>query len=58
MIMKKRVVRSWSFSGLATMVSITLIYYIDFYSFFNHPEKDWKTLLSLSYTPTRQLTLF
>lgn len=58
MIMKKRLVRSWSFSGLATMVRITLMYYVDFYSLFNHPEKDWKTLLSLSHTPTSQLTLF
>jgi len=25
---------------LATMVRITLMYYVDFYSLFNHPEKD------------------
>lgn len=58
MIMKRRLVRSWSFSGLATMVRITLVYYVDFYSLFNHPEKDWETLLNLSHTTSGQLTLF
>ena len=45
MVMKKGLTRSWSFSGLATMVRITLMYYADFYSLFNHPEKDWETSL-------------
>ncbi len=31
--------RQWSFSGLATMVRITLMYYVDFHSLFNNPEK-------------------
>lgn len=39
MVMKKKLTRSWSFSGLATMMRITLMYYVDFYSLFNHPEK-------------------
>lgn len=46
MIMKKKLIRSWSFSGLATMIWITFMYYVDFYSLFNHPEKDWETLLN------------
>ena len=37
--------RQWSFSGLATMVRITLIYYVDFYSLLNNPEKDWERML-------------
>ena len=45
MIMQKGLTRSWSFSGLATMVRITLMYYVDFYSLFNHPEKDWEASL-------------
>lgn len=45
MVMQKRLTRSWSFSGLATMVRITLMYYVDFYSLFNHPEKDWEASL-------------
>ena len=45
MVMQKGLTRQWSFSGLATMVRITLIYYVDFYSLFNNPEKDWEILL-------------
>ena len=41
----ERLKRKWSFSGLATMVRITLMYYVDFYSLFNNPEKDWEILL-------------
>ena len=33
---------SWSFSGLATVVRIALMYYIDINSFLNNPEKDWE----------------
>lgn len=44
-ILKKGLTRKWSFSGLATMVRITLMYYVDFYSLFNHPEKDWEACL-------------
>lgn len=37
--------RGWSFLGLATMIRINLMYYVDFYSLFNHPEKDWENIL-------------
>lgn len=46
MVMQKRLTRRWSFSGLATMVRITLMYYVDFCSLFNNPEKDWEIILS------------
>ncbi len=46
MVMQKGLKRRWSFSGLATMVRITLMYYVDFYSLFNNPEKEWKIILS------------
>ena len=46
MVMRKGLTRKWSFSGLATMVRITLMYYVDFYSLFNNPEKDWEIILS------------
>jgi len=45
MIMQKGLTRSWSFSGLATMLRINLMYYVDFYSLFNSPEKDWENIL-------------
>ncbi len=41
MVLQKGLKRQWNFSGLATMVRITLMYYVDFYSLFNNPEKDW-----------------
>ena len=46
MVMQKGLTRKWSFSGLATMVRITLMYYVDFRSLFNNPEKDWENILS------------
>ena len=42
MVMKSGLTRSWSVSGLATMVRIALMYYVNFYSLFNSPEKDWE----------------
>ena len=58
MVMKKGLTRSWSFSGLATMMRITLMYYVDFYSLFNHLEKDWETLLDVRVKEDYQLSLF
>lgn len=58
MIMQKRLERPWNFSGLATMVRITLMYYVDFYSLFNNPEKDWENMVILDENPPPQLTLF
>lgn len=46
MVMQKGLTRKWSFSGLTTMVRITLMYYADFYSLFNNPEKEWEIILS------------
>ena len=47
MVMKKGLTRSWSFSGL-----------VDFYSLFNHPEKDWETLLDVNQKEDCQLSIF
>ena len=58
MIMQKRLTRSWSFSGLASLVRIVLMYYVDFYSLFNNPEKDWENMRILDENPPPQLTLF
>ena len=41
-LLQKGVSHSWSFSGLATIVRIMLMYYIDIYGFLEHPEKDWE----------------
>jgi hypothetical protein len=45
-LLQKGVSRSWSFSGLATMVRIMLMYYIDVNGFLEHPEKDWEESLA------------
>lgn len=45
MIIQKRIKRSWSFSGLATMVRIMLMYYVNCYTFLEEPEKDWAKML-------------
>lgn len=58
MVMQKNLTRSWSFSGLATMVRITLMYYVDFYSLFNHPEKDWEAYLKEASDSPPEPTLF
>ena len=58
MVMQKRLTRRWSFSGLATMMRITLMYYVDFYSLFNNPEKDWERMLNSIDKPPPEPTLF
>ena len=39
MVMQKRIRRTWSFSGLATMFRIMLMYYVNCYTFFEEPQK-------------------
>ena len=48
MVIQSRLSRNWSFSGLATMVRLTLMYYVDLYSLLNQPERDWQMLLEQS----------
>lgn len=58
LVMQKGLKRQWSFSGLATMVRINLMYYVDFHSLFNHPEKDWEMILADAVEPPPEPTLF
>ena len=58
MVMQRRLERKWSFSGLATMVRIALMYYVNFYSLFNNPEKDWENMAVFDEISPHQLTLF
>ena len=44
-LLQKRLNRSWSFSGLATMVRIVLMYYINLNNFFETPDEDLKRIL-------------
>ena len=58
MVMQKELARSWNFSRLATMVRITLMYYVDFYSLFNQPERDWECILEAASESPHQTSLF
>ncbi|SUB88035.1 Transposase [Porphyromonas macacae] len=51
MVMKRQLKRPWSFSGLATLVRIVLMYYVDFYSLFEHPESDWEAIFEPKEAP-------
>lgn len=44
-LLQRRLERPWSFSGLATMVRIVLMYYINLDKFFEKPDEDLKKLL-------------
>ena len=44
-LLQKGVTYAWSFSGLATMVRIMLMYYIDVMGFLEHPEKEWEVAI-------------
>ncbi len=47
--------RSWRFSGLATMVRMVLMYYLNLYKFFNQPDADMKNMLAeVSESPPKQ----
>lgn len=58
MVMQRGLTRLWSFSGLATIVRINLMYYVDIYSLFNHPEKDWESILKSDSGAPPQPALF
>ena len=58
MVIQKRIKRTWSFSGLATMLRIMLMYYVNCYTFFEEPEKDWAKILQDKESPPMELTLF
>ena len=45
MVIQKRIKRSWSFSGLAAMVRIMLMDYVNCYTFLEEPEKDWAKMV-------------
>ena len=45
MIIQKRIKRPWSFSGLATIIRIMLMYYVNCYTFLEEPEKDWGKMI-------------
>ena len=57
-VVKRRVKRSWSFSGLATMVHQMLMSYINIYTFLENPEKAWRKIIYQRKLLPPELTLF
>lgn len=58
MVIRKRIKRTWSFSGLATMIRIMLMYYVNCYTFLENPEKDWAKMLEEAKEIPPEPTLF
>ena len=58
MVVQRRVSRPWSFSGLATIVRIMLMYYVNIYSFLEDPGKDWAKIIAENEQLPPQPTLF
>ena len=58
MVMQRRICRSWSFSNLATMFRIMLMYYVNCYTFFEQPERDWLKILEMDNPQPEEQTLF
>ena len=54
----RRVRRSWSFSGLATMIRILMMYYVNYKSILEYPEKDWDLMIEEVIRPPNHLSLF
>ena len=58
MVMQSRISRPWSFSGLSTMVRIMLMYYVNYYTFLENPERDWAKMLEETREIPPESTLF
>ncbi len=46
MVIQKRIKRTWSFSGLAIMIRIMLMYYVNCYTFLEEPENGWAKMMA------------
>ena len=58
MIIQKRIKRPRSFSGLATIVRIMLMYYVNCYTFLEEPEKDWAKMVQETKQISTEPSLF
>ncbi|MBR2882335.1 MAG: transposase, partial [Prevotella sp.] len=58
MVMQRRIMRSWSFSNLATMFRIMLMYYVNCYTFFEQPERDWLKIIEMDNPQPDEPALF
>ena len=58
MVIQKRIKRPWSFSGLATIIRIMLMYYVNCYTFLEEPEKDWAKIVQEAKETPHEPSLF
>lgn len=58
MVVQRRIKRHWSFSNLATIFSIMLMYYVNCYTFLEEPEQDWDKILAMGDPSPTELSLF
>ena len=58
MVIKCSVRKSWSFSGLATMIRILMMYYVNYKSILEYPEKDWDVMIEEVIRPPNHPSLF
>ena len=57
-LVKDKIKRPWSFSGLATMIRILLMSYVSIQRFFEQPHRDWDRLITQVKAPPEELSLF
>ena len=57
-VLQSKLKRNWSFSGLATMVRIVLMYYLNLEKFLNQPDADLKIMLAGASGSPPGLSLF
>ena len=57
-VLQSKLKRNWSFSGLATMVRIVMMYYLNLEKFLNQPDADLKIMLAGASESPPGLSLF
>ena len=57
-VLQSKLKRNWSFSGLATMVRIVMMYYLNLEKFLNQPDADLKIMLAGASGSPPGLSLF
>ena len=57
-VLQSKLKRHWSFSGLASMVRIVLMYYLNIEKFLNQPDADLKNMLADASGSPPQPSLF
>ena len=53
-LVKNKIKRPWSFSGLATMIRILLMSYVSIQSFFEQQHRDWERLITQVKAPPEE----